>query len=232
MVYQLVSVHTIISSIVRKLNIGDAEVRWQDFIEEMAEGLVQIGSYYQFTEKFACIDIEDYKGELPCDFYKLIRITDHKLYLRNNQTIIGDENQINRNKYTNRDINITHNNITVSFRNGKLELLYLAIPVDADGFPLVPDDPSFTNALFWKVCCMLSLQGFAFKNPQLKNYDYCKRKWDFYCIQARATANMPDPDMTERLKNNFLRLKTDPNQYLKYFATNGLPETLRLGGIL
>ena len=230
MIYKLTTVDTAISQVVRDLDIGDREIPWLDFVEWIAESLRHIGSYYQFTEKSILLDVEDYKAELPCDFHKLIRILNCGEYLNHNPYIVGEECQIQENRLTKQDINITHNTVTVSFRCGKLELLYLAMPLDKDGFPLVPDDPSYMDALFWRICYKLSLRGFEFKNPQLKNLDFTKRKWDFYCKQARGNANMPDTDMYERLKNNFLTLKTDQSQYIKRFSTLGKPEILTLNG--
>lgn len=229
MIYNLTTVDVAIGKVIRDLDIGDREVPWMDFVEWIAEALKHIGSYYQFTEKEAIIDIEDFRGELPCDLVKVKRITAGGEYLVNNQFLPSDGN-IQKNKITNRDLNITHNNLTVSFRCGKLAIQYLAMPLDKDGFPLIPDDPSFMDALFWKVCYMLGLRGFEFKNTQLRDINFTSMKWNRYCMQARASANMPDPDMQERLKNNFLRLKTDQNQYLKRFTTNGMQESLTLKG--
>jgi hypothetical protein len=231
MIHQLNSINIVISKIVRDLGLGDKEIPWEDFVEWIADGLKHIGSFYQFTEKVTSISIEDYKGELPCDFYKSIRMLSSNDLLINNEHLIGvQETTLQGVKRTDTDLNINHNVITVSFRTGTIDLQYLAMPVDCNGFPMVPDDVSFEDALFWRVVYMLCLRGYEFKNKQLSDLTFVKRKWDFYCIQARANANMPDLDMQERLKNNFLRLKTDPHQYSKGFSTNGSPENLDLNG--
>jgi hypothetical protein len=239
MIYQLTSIKTIIAKVVRDLDLMDQEVPWEDMIEWIAEGLKHIGSYYQFTEKAADIDIEDYKGVLPCDFYKSIRILQgtYNEYHNNHESLItketdGDklQTEIEGIKFSNYDFNITHNVITVSYRTGTIKLQYLAMPVDSDGFPLVPDDVSYSDALFWKVAYHLCLRGHEFKRKELNNLQFVKNKWGFYCTQARANANMPDGDMYERLKNNWLRLKTDKDQYRKLFSGNGQSEFLNLSG--
>ena len=63
-----------------------------------------------------------------------------------------------------------------------------------------------------------------FRNPQLQNYDYVRSKWNFYCIQARAEANMPDIHGMERLKNMFLSLVPRYNEDLTEYKNLGKPQ--------
>jgi hypothetical protein len=239
MIYQLTTIDAVLSKIVRDLGLGEQEVPVQDFIEWMAEGLKHIGSYYQFTEKAADIDIEGFKGELPCDFYKAIRILDGycNYYHDNNESLITKEtnltdlkSEVEGIKFSNKDFNITHNVITVAYQTGTIKLQYLALPVDGNGYPMVPDDVSYFDALFWRVTYQLCLRGHNFKRKELNDLTFVKKKWDFYCTQARANANMPDGDMLERLKNNWLRFKLDTNQYNKLFTGNGKSEHINLAG--
>jgi hypothetical protein len=229
MIHKLKSIQTIILKVVRDLGISDVEIPKDDMIEWIADGLKHVGSYYQFSEKNADITITDYKGELPCDFHKAIRILHGYCLPNNNESLIGDPGTDNI-KFTNNDFNVNHNVITVGYRTGTIKLLYLALPLDDCGFPLVPDDVSFDDALFWKVAYHLSLRGHVFKNPKLNDLDFVSNKWGFYCRQARANANMPDLEMTERLKNQFLKLKTDQHQYSKLFSGLGKPENLNFNG--
>lgn len=232
MIYGLVSIKTVIYRVISDLGIGDKEVDWQDWVDWIADGLMHIGAYYQFTEKQESIEIEDYKGYLPCDFYQKIRILNTDMSRPNfNKSLVGSsENTINQNSFTSKDYNITNNMITTSFRTGTLLLQYLAIPLDDDRLPLIPDDVSYKDALFWKVVYHLSLRGYEFRNNQLSNIQFTRSLWLKYCMQARAGANMPDPDMYERLKNNWLRLVPDHNQYQKLFADLGAQEKLNLRG--
>jgi hypothetical protein len=239
MIYQLTTINEVLSKVVRDLGLGEQEVPIQDFIEWMAEGLKHIGSYYQFTEKAADIEIDDYKGELPCDFYKSIRILEgsSNYYHNHNENLITKEtdstelqNEVQSIQFTNKDFNITHNVITVGYRTGTIKLQYLAMPVDSNGYPMVPDDVSYFDALFWKIAYHLCLRGHEFKRKELNNLTFVKAKWDFYCKQARANANMPDGDMLERLKNNWLRFKSDTKQYDKLFTNNGKSEYINLSG--
>lgn len=231
MIYKLTTVKTVIYQIVTDLGIADDEIPVDDFIEWIGRALKHIGSYYQFTEKESDITIENYKGELPCDFYKMKRVLYNGAYLKNNNSLIGNSrSQIQNNSFTNIDYNITHNVITTAFETGTLKLQYLAIPVDCDGLPMVPDDVSFMDACFWRVVYQLSIRGYQFRNIRLRDIEYTKKMWREYCLQARAEANAPDIDMTERLMNNWLKFKPDLNQHYKMFSTLGSKERLTLGG--
>ncbi len=236
MIYQLTSVNTVISKITRDLHLGDTEIPYQDFIEWIAEALKHIGSYYQFTEKATQITIEDYKGVLPCDCYKVIRMLNGFYYQQNNENLttnpdsIDNATDIANIKITNMDFNVNHNIITTSYREGKIDIQYLALPIDEHGFPMIPDDVSFMDALFWKVTYMLCLQGYEFKNTQLRDINFTKSKWNFYCMQARGTANMPDLDSMERLKNIFLTLKPNVNAYAESFQSVGRKQNINLNG--
>lgn len=230
MIYKLTSVRSVIYQVINDLGIGDTEVPTDDFIEWIGRGLQYIGSYYQYTPKQEEIYIENYKGELPCDFYKMQRIFFNERYLYNNSSLLGDKRtDIQDNANSLKDINITNNVITTSFEKGTIKIQYLAIPVDEFGLPLVPDDVSFQDALFWRCAYQLSLRGFEFRNPQLKDIEYTKKKWNIYCGQARANANMPDLDMLQRITYNYRRLIMK-DEYKTAFASLGKKEQLTLAG--
>jgi hypothetical protein len=93
------------------------------------------------------------------------------------------------------------NYFQTTFSEGFLAVRYLAFPVDCDGYPLVPDDPSFKDALFWKVAYHLAMRGYLFPNPEMRSLTFCKRKWDFYCKQARGVANSPDLETLHQISN-------------------------------
>lgn len=212
MISKFTTVDEIIAKIIRDLGLSmtNEDVPYQDYVSWIGEGLLHIGSYYQFKEKIEIIDIEDYTGKLPCDFYKTISLNGGYYCADFDKNLIHNDCDTSEDfkKYdispSYNSYNINMDTITIGYRRGKIYLRYLAIPVDDKGFPLVPDDISFFDAMFWKVAYHLSLRGYEFKNTQLRDVNFTKRKWDFYCIQARANANMPDAAGMERIAQRFL----------------------------
>ena len=145
-----------------------------------------------------------------------------------NKNLIGNPTT---NKFSDMDWNLNFNKITAAFRYGIIQVQYLAMPVDDRGFPLVPDDVSFRDALMWKIAYHLSMRDpKLLKNPQMQNMEYCRQMWSKYCGQARASANMPNLDMALRMKNNWLKLHNNPNADDNLFATSGIKQRLNLDG--
>lgn len=227
MIQKLISINYVIRKVVKDLGLDDKELYIDDFVEWIGEGLQYIGSYYQYCERYETIDIIDYKGELPCDFYAMIRIhdnTDGKADSFNKNLIGATNKQSSLNQHTFRDYNIQGNVFTAAFKTGKLNIQYLGIPLDEEGFPMIPDNVNYLDALMWKCAYQLSLKGYTFKNPQLNDLNYTSARWGRYCIQARANMNMPDGDALERWKNIMIRFKPDLNQYYNNFGTLGKQE--------
>ena len=95
--------------------------------------------------------------------------------------------------------------IKTSFKTGKICISYMALPIDDDCYPLVPQDISYQEAMFWYVYKKMLLS-----NPQIKNngidYNFADQKWKYYCTQARNAANFPDIDRMESFMNQWVRL--------------------------
>ena len=102
--------------------------------------------------------------------------------------------------------------IKTSFESGKICLSYMAFPTDEDCYPLVPDDISFKEAMFWYVYKKILLSNPTFKNNGIK-YDFAEQQWKQYCTQARNAANYPDIDRYESFMNQWVRLIPNVNRH-------------------
>jgi hypothetical protein len=185
--FRLKSVKSIIYKTVRDLGIGDREIPWQDFIEYCAEALQQIDGYTQYIERLGVeIEIEDNIAKLPLDFYSAIA-NPHLVYKIQGDSIVTEK------------------------ANGVICFNYLAFPLDEEGFPLVPDNVAYDEALMWKIATKLAMRGDLVSTAM--DLRYCEAKWNFYCKQARSVSNMLSADDTERFAQNRLRFKPDSRQY-------------------
>ena len=99
---------------------------------------------------------------------------------------------------------INSGHIKTSFEKGTVCLSYTAFPVDDDCYPMVPDDISFKEALFWYIVKKLILRGMRL--PIQMQYDMAENQWKYYCSQARNAANYPDIDRMESFMNQWVRL--------------------------
>ena len=115
--------------------------------------------------------------------------------------------------------------IKTSFPTGNVCLTYTAFPLDEDCFPLVPDDISFKEALFWYIFKQLLLGGWD-KPTNKIDYNFADQKWSKYCSQARANSAFPDIDRMEGFKNQWVRLIPDVNAHELFFEGLNTRENL------
>ena len=97
-------------------------------------------------------------------------------------------------------------------------LSYTAFPTDDDCYPLVPDEISFREAMFWYVFKKLLLQSDLMINDRRFksngiDYNYADQQWKYYCGQARNAANYPDIDRYESFMNQWVRLIPDISRH-------------------
>ena len=118
--------------------------------------------------------------------------------------------------------------IKTSFVSGKICLSYAAFPLDDDCFPLVPDDISFREAMFWYVYKQILLGAPKFKNNGI-DYNFADQKWKYYCTQARNAANYPSIDKYESFMNQWVRLIPSINRHDLLFEQMNTREDLYRG---
>ncbi len=78
--------------------------------------------------------------------------------------------------------------IKTSFKSGKICLSYMAFPTDEECYPLIPDDISYKEAMFWFIYKKILLSTPQFKNNGI-DYSFAEQQWKYYCTQARNAAN-------------------------------------------
>tara|TARA_R110000744_G_scaffold207271_1_gene325934 strand:+ start:2875 stop:3762 length:888 start_codon:yes stop_codon:yes gene_type:complete len=115
--------------------------------------------------------------------------------------------------------------IKTSFPTGKICISYMAFPLDDDCYPLVPDDISFREAMFWYVYKQILLGTPKFKNNGI-DYNFADNKWKYYCTQARNAANFPDIDKYESFMNQWVRLIPNINRHDLFFEQMNTREDL------
>ncbi len=111
--------------------------------------------------------------------------------------------------------------ITVNVPCGWVKISYHAIITDEDSMPMIPDNPSYFEAIFWYVAMKLSYPKYL-KGQLTQNIYYdMKNSWNFYRRQAYAEAMMPGVDEIESIKNDWHKLYTEFDDHDTFFATTG-----------
>jgi hypothetical protein len=121
--------------------------------------------------------------------------------------------------------------IKTSFESGKICISYMAFPTDEECYPLVPDDISYMEAMFWYIYKKLLISFVA--PPETKrngiNYTFADQKWKYYCTQARNAANFPDIDKYESFMKKWVRMIPSINRHDTTFEDLNTREDLYRG---
>lgn len=236
-----ISLKNIIAKVYRDFGLKE-EDDFVNFIEWGAEALEQIGTFEQLQTKSECLDINFYKACLPVDLVYINQIQHDGRTLNQNANFFGplhetinvstddtglsiNEDRIKNRVYVGPDYitplqntyKIDNGYLKVGFETGKIDISYQALLLDCDGFPLVPDEVSFREAVYryivYKYLYPLVIKG----QVPMQLYLDAEQKWHWYCGQAGAKAQMPDLAKLESIKRNYLRLKPDLYRFDKFF---------------
>lgn len=116
---------------------------------------------------------------------------------------------------------ITNEYIKTNVETGYIMMAYQAIPTDHDGYPMIPDDSSFIEALYWYITMKLLYPQWKQGSIRDAVYYDARRSWNYYCKQAYGNALMPNVDQLESIKNTWLRLIPEINEHTTGFSTLG-----------
>lgn len=104
---------------------------------------------------------------------------------------------------------------------GFLKLSYNAIPTDDDGYPLVPDLASFSEAVYWYIVVKLMYPKRLRGEIQREDYYDIRRSWNFYRQQAYAELLMPNQDEMETIKNTWNKLVPEFLDHSTFYSHTG-----------
>lgn len=121
---------------------------------------------------------------------------------------------------------LTSRYIKTNVKEGYLMIAYQAIPTDSEGYPLVPDDESFKEALYWYITMKIKFPEWMEGRVRDAVYYRIENKWNYYCKQAYGNAMMPNVDQLESIKNTWVRLIPNINANKTYYANIGQQEVI------
>jgi hypothetical protein len=234
MIHNHISIRQIISKIYRDLRLNQ-DIPESDLIEWAGEALLFIGTFRQFSNRIVSLDVDNYKTPLPKDFYKFEELTYHgePMVWRENSLLYNKDcknctptNQVpDSSSYFIRHGYIYTPAIQSAIANSnEVCLNYMTIPVDDDGYPTVPDDVYYINAVSSYIISKLDYIEWRKGRIADKVYQDGVMKWEKFVNAARGAANMPDASQMENLKNILMRLTPLTNEYLNNWRNLGTAE--------
>lgn len=110
-----------------------------DFIRKM--GLPEV-----YLDKTETVEIEDYRGKLPCDLIIIKQVRDHRTHVCL-RAMADNFNELPSRNISQPSFKTQGQIIYTSFCHGCVDISYKAINTDEDGFPMLPENPVFLDAL-------------------------------------------------------------------------------------
>jgi len=130
------------------------------------------------------------------------------------------------------EYSIDHPYIRTSFKCGYVCMAYIAQPLDDNGFPMIPDEVSYVEAV--KRYLIYKIRYPEYIRGQLPGQIFMKleQDWHWYCAQARNKTRMPDTvDKLQNLLDQRNRILPKHTRYYGFFGNLNTRERLDLGGI-
>lgn len=190
-----------------------------------------IGAPNEFEEKTALVDIKDWRGCMPCDYYDIIQVRTYgegdnsKVFRYSTDSFHYSPNKDSDTKEL--TYKLQNNIIYTSLKEGTIEVAYHAIKVDNEGYPMIPENSSFIQALELyikkKVFTILFDQG-KINNAVLQN---TQQEYAWYVGQAQRDLNMPTIDQMESISNMWTQLLQRANEHSKGMKSLGKRELIR-----
>ena len=196
-----------------------------------------VGVPNEFEEKTALVNIENYRGCLPCDYYDMIQVRTYKegeycpkvfRYASDNFHYSSKKEPNGNSETGDLTYKLQNNAIYTSLKEGVIEVAYHAIKVDNEGYPMIPENSSFIQALELyikkKVFTILFDQG-KINNAVLQN---TQQEYAWYVGQAQRDLNMPTIDQMESISNMWTQLLQRANEHSKGMKSLGKREFIRI----
>lgn len=108
--------------------------------------------------------------------------------------------------------------INTSLCDGTIRIFYKAIPIDEDGFPLIPDNEDYKEALYWYV--RGKMIGTGYRDTVFKITD-CEARYDHHATRAIGQIRYPSVDEVETRQELSTRLILPDNYFETFFANPG-----------
>lgn len=208
------------------------DVTFETILDYTFEFIKIVGMPKSMFEKTAIVEIEDYKGMLPCDYYKMIQIrTTGGDYFRESTDSFhmspNKELEGNSKRNTGITYKVQGRFIFTSMPNCVIEIAYRALPIDENGFPLIIDNGTYPRALeeYIKMKCFDDL--FNEGKVSLQVLQNRQQQYGWAVAQAESDLIRPSLDMMESITNMRTKLLPSKVDHNNGYVTEGAKQYLR-----
>lgn len=120
---------------------------------------------------------------------------------------------------------IDNSRLITCVKEGDVHIVYRALRLDSEGYPMIPDVESYRSALSSYAQMMMDRRLWRSGKIPDKVFAETKRDWEKFCREARGDGLMPNLSKMEAIKRMWVRLKPNMNSYKTAFNDLGLEST-------
>lgn len=224
MAEQHLSIKKILDSCLRHPLMQDLSL--ETAVDYAVDFLRIVGVPSMFSEKVIYLKVDNYRAKLPCDFYKIIQVRPKgrpALIASTDSFFMGGSYRDGNNTYK-----IQGNIIYTSLEDDTLELAYLAIDTDEDGYPLIPDNSSFTRALELYIKKMWFTILFDLGKITPAVLQNTQQEYAWAVGDCMTEFNRLSIDEMEAFSNSWRTMILRDHQHASGFANNGTRQILKV----
>ena len=210
------------------LNLETAIQYSVDFIGIM--GLPKV-----YVDKIETVEIENYRGMLPCDLVAIeqVRMHNNGVVLRgmtDNFNTLSSRGSSQRNIHNKAELTFKTQGrvIYTSFQEGSVDISYRAMMLDEEGLPLLPDNSVFLKALemyIKKEWFTILFDLGKLNNQVLQN---TQQEYAFRAAQCNNEFVIPSVSEMESISSILNQMIPRVNEFNKSFKPLGDKEYLRV----
>ena len=186
-------------------------VNYEQAIQYCIDFIHIYGLPEMYLDKEVNITIENYRGELPCDLIKINQVKDicTGICLTGmTDTFFPEDNNCACGSSRCKELTFKVQNhiIFTSIKDGEVKVSYKAIPVDEDGAPLIPDNPTYHKAL--ELYIKVQLFTIKFDEGKLKGdvLQHTEQQYAWAAGQLTSEYNLPNEEEMEALCSSWCTL--------------------------
>lgn len=185
-----------------------------------------LGCTDALSEKTAVINIENYRGLLPCDFNTMIQVRmsktgDNRVFRYSTDSFHMSDK---KSKIEDLVYKTQGNVIFTSIKEGNIEIAYRAIAVDSEGYPLIPDDSNFIRALELYIKKHQFTILFDLGKIQPAVYNNVCQEYGWAVAMAHSSLKTPTIDQMQSITNSWNTFVQRTHEHEAGFSNNGSRE--------
>lgn len=223
--FQWVNIRLILDRCLRHPLMSDLTL--EAAIQFLTDFLGIMGLPPTYVDALEEVEIKDYRGMLPCNLISInqVRWKKNGICMRSMTDNFNGHSEKDNGEPT---FKTQGRIIYTSFKEGTIEVSYKAIPIDNEGYPLLPDEPTFLRALelyikkqwFTILFDMGKISSAVLQNTQ--------QEYSFAAGACNNTFMIPSPSEMESITNMMNQLIPRFNEFKKGFKHLGSKEYWRV----